>query len=521
MSSRFVVVAVAVSLSGCAFSEKEMVKIKARHRSELDSAVQSGDPEKLVALCRTPLLAHANFRRPWYDTETSAEACQLIKNRFDAATASAITEAKKAGGAECLHRLQGRFEAGRNMKPESFAWQKEDALRAALAPAAEACTAELEALHAEGSWRAVYSAMLGNEQVAEGTAFDPAVQARLKKLWADAPKGALTEFETAASNAGSPLAQSMFLAAAACAAKSVGNQGRTRGHTHKAQELVLGASANTVKVTLHGPPAVVDAVQKAGAGSSVVFAEGGELAFEVTPGAPSFKTGRETLSRTAERQVPGGSKPNPEYRHVKEDCERIERYLERERDSCNRNGPRNTNCGRIASRQKEVASCHKKLTGIREMVPATRTETASYDELRIYGDASGSVTLKNLKATPEPTTSELRVSATVSHFEHGSVPGFTVGATGRATPVTEGELRGAYDQQLASVVAAAIREHSSQLFGRLLVTAAQSTSDEERAAAYLRYRVVSNKRLDDHSHVELTRRMALPTRQAMDMLTAK
>ncbi len=91
----------------------------------------------------------------------------------------------------------------------------------------------------------------------------------------------------------------------------------------------------------------------------------------------------------------------------------------------------------------------------------------------------------------------------------------------RATPVTEGELRSAFDQQLAAVVAGAIREQSSQLFGKLLLTAAQSPSDEERAAAYLRYRVVSNKRLDDSSHHELTRRMALPTRQAMDMLTAK
>ncbi len=522
MRSAFVVVTLALCFSGCAYSEKELVKIRASNRQELDGAAQASDPERLVKLCRTPLLAHAKFRRPWSDTETSAEACQLLKDRFEQATTTATSEAKRAGGAPCLRRLQGRFEQGRDMNAASFAWQKEDALRAALGPTAEACTAELEALHADGTWRAVYSVMLGNEQVIESPAFDAAVQARLKMLWSGAPKGALDEFETAArSTTASPLAQSMFHAAAACAAKSVGNKGRTTQHAQKARELVLGASAGTVKVTLHGPPALVDAVQKAGAGSAVVFAEGGELAFEATPGAPSFKAGRETLSRSAERSVPGGFRTNPEYQHVQEDCERIERILESERYSCNRNGPRNANCGRIAGRQKEVASCRKKLSGIKQQVPANRTETTSYEVTRVFGDVSGVVSLKDLKASAEVAPQELRVSATVDHFENGAVPGFNISATPRATPVAESELRSAFDQRVVSTVASAIREQSTQLFGRLLATAAQSPSDEERAAAYLRYRVVSNKGLDDSVHLELTRKLALPTRQAMDMLTGK
>jgi hypothetical protein len=521
MRSRSVVASLFVFLSGCAYSEKELVKIRATNHAALDSAAQSSDPEKLTALCRTPLVARGKFRKPWNDTETSAEACQLLKERFENANAAAIAEAKKDGGVECLARLRSRFELGRNMKPESFAWQKEDALRAALGPTAEACTTEVESFHADGTWRLVYSVLLGHEPLIESPAFEASVQARLKTLWAGAPKGALDEFEAAArSSTAPPLAQSLFRAAAACAAQSIGNKGRTTMQVQKARELVLGAEADKVKVTVKGPAALADAVQKVGAGASVVFAENGELAFELSPGAPSFKAGKETLSRTAERTVPGGTRTNPEYSHVQEDCERIERMLDREQESCQRNGSRNANCGRIAGRQKEVASCRKKLSGIKQQVPATRTESMSYEVTRVFGEVSGVVGLKNLKDA-QSAARQLQVTATVDHFEHGSVPGFNVNATSRATPVAESELRGAFEQTMASVVAGAIREQATELFSQLLLTAVKSPSNEERAAAYLRYTIVTNKSLDDRSHAQLTRALALPTREAMNMLTGK
>ncbi|MDP3506247.1 MAG: hypothetical protein Q8S33_38260 [Myxococcales bacterium] len=502
----------------------ELKKVLAGNETDrLARAVAKGDTAVMLQMCRSPSTLDSKLTNAELGVEgLQPQACEALKKATASNFEKVTKEATSLGGVPCLVRLEKHYDELKRSKTWLTEVTTEDGQRAAMKPHTDVCLGKLEADAKDAKHVAVYRELMAAKFAPELPSLMADQNARVRSVSTALRTSIATDYEAeAAKLKDEPAAAALYLACAGKMALLAGDTARQGKDVADAKALVTKAAIKeslTVSFAGDGLAAEVIARIKAdGLGSGLELATtGADIPVVVQLSTPSFQSTKEQVTLTTEVKEQKGTRTRHEWQLKSEMCATKLSFNKRAEESCARNGPRNTNCGRIASNNKDYAYCLEQLGRIKKDEPAFAMVSVPYDGTKYRGTLTGTLSIKQGADAPV----EQKVVAADESVGHGSVARANLGAVSARTP-TAAELKGSYLGSAKSTVMSGLRKVADGRAQTFLDSALKASSTSAMAADVVRFAVIAKKRPEGKLAAALNEKLDLPAMDGLELLLAK
>lgn len=502
----------------------ELKKVLAGNETErLTRAVAKGDTAVMLQMCRSPRTLDAQLTNAELGVEPlQPQACAELKKATASNFEQVTKEATSLGGVPCLARLEKHYDELRRSKTWLTEVTTDDGQRAAMKPHTDVCLLKVETDAKGDRHLAVYRELMAAKFPAELPSLMADQNARVRSVSSALRTTIATDYETEAARLkDEPAAAALYLACAGKMALLAGDTARQLKDVADAKALVAKAAIKeslTVSFTGDGLAAeVITRIKADGLGSGLeLVATGADIPVVVQLSTPSFQSTREQVTLTTEVQEQKGTRTRHEWELKSEMCATKLSFNKRAEESCSRNGPRNSNCGQLASNNKSYQYCLEQLGRIKKDEPAFATVSVPYDGTKFRGTLSGALTIKQGADAPV----EQKVTAAEESVGHGSVERAKLSAVSARAP-TAAELKGSYVSSAKSTVMSGLRKVADGRAQTFLDSALKASSTSAMAADVVRFAVIAKKRPEGKLAATLIEKLDLPAMDGLELLLAK
>ena len=493
-----------------------------RKQAALAKAVTKQDGATLQAMCSKTEGIEGFTPEQLGLVPVQQQACVEFEKQTAAELVRVTTEAKALGGLACLAKVDAYFVQLKKSGKWLSADKSDDGQRAALRPTTEACLAEVEAAAQAGKHVELYKQTTSLKMSTTGC-LDTAQVQRLGVVVMSLPPAIASLYEgEAAKLSAEPAAAALYLASAAKLSQVARDDARRQKDLAEARALIAKAGIKEVlTVSFSGDglaSEVITRLKSGGLGSGLSLSDSGAadvmLALELS--APEFSSDSEKVVLKTEVKEQKGTRTRHEWELKSEMCATKLSFNKRAEESCARNGPKNTNCSRLASNNKDYASCLEQLGRIKKEEPAFAMVDVPYEGTKYVGTLSGTLTIKQGNDAPKKQT----VRAQEERVGHGFVERAKLSPV-NVKPPTAADLRATYFSSASSTVYSQLRAQADARAGTFLESAQKATTTQAMAADLVRFAVIAKKRPEGKVGQSFDERLNLPSMDGLALLLAE
>lgn len=501
--------------------EKACNEMKVRHlaqqKARLVKAVGEQDGATLLELCTNmPTRAKLSVEQLGL-TQVQQDACVASKQQTANEVAEVTRDAKATGGLQCLVKLDAYFLKVQKSGKWLSDTKTDDGQRAVLAPTADACIGDVEAKKQAGKNVELYKETT-SLKLAKSGVLSQAQQERLAAVQRALPGAIAGEYEAkAATQTQEPAAAALTWACAAKMAQIAGEKERqAKDLTEAKAQLAKAAIKEVLTVSLSGDAStneIISRLRAEGLGAGLQITDSAaDIPLALKLSSPKFESDSEKIVLNTEVVEQRGTKIRAEWAKQNADCERMEKRRDESVATCNRNGPKNTQCSMIRLREQDLGNCRKNLGRMKKEEPASAKVQVPYEATRYIGSVSGLLTIKR-----GDKSEDLPVSVQEDRVGHGFVERAKLSPV-NAKPFSAGELQGAYISRARATVYSLLRKIADERAGMYLDSAMMAPTTDAMAADVVRFAVIAKKRPEGKAGSTIDEKLALPAMDGLELL---